>query len=136
MMDVEILLTRPSYRINKKPSGIFALIRDTPGSPHPTEENRADRKSVPLESTGTIRKIKLDRNTKKGLSGSSGVPLTISGDENQDVEPDLESVYGELKGQIAKISISHDIGYATAVCLAAEEPMAGDVGGEAAARMP
>jgi len=42
----------------------------------------------------------------------------------------------DLPGQIAKVSISHDGDYATAVCLAAEEPMPGDVGGEAAAREP
>ncbi|KAK4544062.1 hypothetical protein LTR36_004560 [Oleoguttula mirabilis] len=40
----------------------------------------------------------------------------------------------DIPGQIAQISISHDGEYATAVCLAAEEPSAGDVGGEAAAR--
>lgn len=39
-----------------------------------------------------------------------------------------------LSGQVAQISISHDFNYATAVCLAAQEPMEGDVGGEAAAR--
>lgn len=37
-------------------------------------------------------------------------------------------------GQTVKVSISHDGDYATAVCLAAEEPAQGDVGGEAAAR--
>ena len=42
----------------------------------------------------------------------------------------------DIPGQIAKISISHDGEYATAVCLAAEEPRPGDVGGEAAAREP
>lgn len=41
-----------------------------------------------------------------------------------------------ISGQVARISISHDGDYATAVCLAAEEPMEGDVGGEAAAREP
>ncbi|KAM0715054.1 hypothetical protein Q7P37_009519 [Cladosporium fusiforme] len=40
----------------------------------------------------------------------------------------------EQTGQVVKISISHDGDYATAVCLAAVEPLAGDVGGEAAAR--
>ncbi|KJX94207.1 4 -phosphopantetheinyl transferase superfamily protein [Zymoseptoria brevis] len=39
-------------------------------------------------------------------------------------------------GQVARISISHDGEYATAVCMAAESPLPGDVGGEAAARMP
>lgn len=42
--------------------------------------------------------------------------------------------FDELHGQIARLSISHDSEYATAVCLAAIEPMQGDVGGEAAAR--
>jgi hypothetical protein len=42
--------------------------------------------------------------------------------------------FEELSGQVAQISISHDGAYATAVCLAAEEPIAGDVGGEIAAR--
>ena len=40
----------------------------------------------------------------------------------------------DISGQIAKISISHDGEYATAVCLAVEEPSGRDVGGEAAAR--
>ena len=40
----------------------------------------------------------------------------------------------ERSGQIVKVSISHDGEYATAVCLAAEEPVQADVGGEAAAR--
>lgn len=40
----------------------------------------------------------------------------------------------DISGQIVKISISHDGEYATAVCLAAEEPGEGDVGGEAGAR--
>ncbi|EME38368.1 hypothetical protein DOTSEDRAFT_57481 [Dothistroma septosporum NZE10] len=45
-------------------------------------------------------------------------------------------IFDDLTGQIAKVSISHDGDYATAVCLAASEPMSGDVGGEAAARLP
>ena len=39
----------------------------------------------------------------------------------------------ELSGQIAQISISHDSGYATAVCLASQGTI-DDVGGELAAR--
>lgn len=132
-MDVEILLSQP---LNVNKSGIFALIRDTPGSPHPTEESRADRHAVPTESTGTVRKIKLNPKPSMAPSGALDNQAASSGEENQGAEPDLESVYGELKGQIAKVSISHDTDYATAVCLAAEEPMARDVGGEAAARMP
>lgn len=47
-----------------------------------------------------------------------------------------EVPYEELEGQIAKISISHENNVATAICIAHEEPLEGDVGGEAAARMP
>ena len=46
------------------------------------------------------------------------------------------SPYDDYSGQIAKISISHDGAYATAVCLAADGSASGDVGGEAAAREP
>ena len=58
----------------------------------------------------------------------------------EDISTDSHSVpafqegRNDLSGQIAKISISHDGEYATAVCMAAEEPMDGDVGGETAAR--
>ena len=45
-----------------------------------------------------------------------------------------EDEFREFSGQVAQISISHDGAYATAVCLAAQEPMDGDVGGEIAAR--
>ena len=45
-----------------------------------------------------------------------------------------QDIGGDRSGQIVKVSISHDGDYATAVCLAAEEPAEGDVGGEAAAR--
>ncbi|KAK5163224.1 uncharacterized protein LTR77_010810 [Saxophila tyrrhenica] len=54
-------------------------------------------------------------------------------EEAADVEEATEDEV-ELLGTVAKLSISHDGDYATAVCLAAEEPQEGDVGGEAAAR--
>jgi holo-[acyl-carrier protein] synthase len=44
------------------------------------------------------------------------------------------SVLQKLTGQIARVSISHDGDYSTAVCMAAEEATPGDVGGEAQAR--
>lgn len=47
-----------------------------------------------------------------------------------------EVPYEELEGQIAKISISHENHVATAVCIAYEEPLEGDVGGEVAASLP
>ncbi|RMY77939.1 hypothetical protein D0862_13464 [Hortaea werneckii] len=58
------------------------------------------------------------------------LPLTVDEQDFISAEPQND----DPSGQIAKISISHDGEYATAVCLAAEEPMSGDVGGEAAAR--
>ncbi|PIA93804.1 hypothetical protein CB0940_04338 [Cercospora beticola] len=39
------------------------------------------------------------------------------------------------EGQMAILTISHDGGYATAVCVAPQENLPGDVGGEAAARL-
>ncbi|GIZ43833.1 hypothetical protein CKM354_000704600 [Cercospora kikuchii] len=41
----------------------------------------------------------------------------------------------EVPGQVAIISISHDGDFATAVCVAPQENLPGDVGGEAAARL-
>ncbi|KAK4498865.1 hypothetical protein PRZ48_009375 [Zasmidium cellare] len=91
-------------------------------------ENSAARKAVPTESSGLIRTVQ---------STSKLQDVSYDSSSNPNVESrSLEEVYGELEGQIAKVSISHDTGYATAVCLAADEPMDGDVGGEAAARMP
>jgi predicted nucleic acid-binding Zn-ribbon protein len=61
---------------------------------------------------------------------------TSSARPSKDLDPRPDEINGteELNGQIAKISISHDGEYATAVCLAVEEPKEGDVGGEAMAR--
>lgn len=53
-----------------------------------------------------------------------------------DLVEDLRSYPGEPGGQVARISISHERDYATAVCLAALGPAPGDVGGEAEARTP
>ena len=55
-------------------------------------------------------------------------------DLSKEVEVGMQDAEDERAGQIVKVSISHDGEYATAVCLAAEEPGEGDVGGEAAAR--
>ncbi|KAK3614810.1 hypothetical protein LTR56_027008 [Elasticomyces elasticus] len=63
----------------------------------------------------------------------------VSGDVS---EQGHESVYSsaahdeQADGQVAKVNISHDGEYVTAVCLAADQPREGDVGGEAAAREP
>jgi len=69
------------------------------------------------------------------LRDEAPLDYTIDGIPKEDSTPDNNhDTLGELAGQIAKISISHDGDYATAVCLATEEAMPGDVGGEAAAR--
>ena len=57
--------------------------------------------------------------------------LNQSGNRDHDAQS-----FDDLSGQVVKVSISHDGEYATAVCLAADEPDDGDVGGEAAARKP
>ena len=44
-------------------------------------------------------------------------------------QPPSSDGSGDLSGQIAQISISHDSEYATAVCLAAQEPVGGRAGG-------
>lgn len=69
--------------------------------------------------------------------------LDRSADDTQDVDyvnahevDTARPADDERPGQVARISISHDGEYATAVCMAAESPLPGDVGGEAAARMP
>lgn len=122
LMDIEIL----RYRGPGGVGGIFGLIRDKPGSPRPNEENREQISASPIRYTG-------QRNHVKAFLEAERTPKDPSADGA--AEPDPMSLYGELEGQIVKISISHDGDYATAVCLAPEEPMIGDVGGEAAARM-
>ena len=64
------------------------------------------------------------------LADSAATTESRSGDSD---DPDSQADR-DLSGQMAKISISHDGEYAFAVCLAAEETMEGDVGGEATAR--
>lgn len=52
-------------------------------------------------------------------------------------EVEQSSALGEdPSGLIVDVSISHDGEYATAVCIAPEQPLEGDVGGELAARTP
>ncbi|KAK3704786.1 hypothetical protein LTR37_013617 [Vermiconidia calcicola] len=93
----------------QKPLRAIPLKRDTsPSAQTFTDERRNPVEADASNATG-------DENHEAGKSGD-------------------EDASEELSGQIAKISISHDGDYATAVCLVAEEPMPGDVGGEAAAR--
>ncbi|KAK3705655.1 hypothetical protein LTR37_013263 [Vermiconidia calcicola] len=92
-----------------KPLGAVPLKRDT----SPSTRTSTDERHTPVQADPS------------NATGAENVDAGQSGDEDASEE---------LSGQVAKISISHDGDYATAVCLVAEEPMPGDVGGEAAAR--
>ena len=67
----------------------------------------------------------------ENLTGRATKDLAVEHEISQE-SLDKDAVHG----QIAKLSISHDGEYAVAMCIAGEEPMAGDVGGEALAREP
>lgn len=56
-------------------------------------------------------------------------------ERNVNLKPEMPS-HNDIKGQIARVSISHGDEYAIATALAVPEPQSGDVGGEAAARAP
>ena len=88
-------------------AGVYALILDKPASPH----------APGAAETGNFER----------MESSS---LSEAGDEM------AEEVSDDISGQIAKVSISHDGEYATAVSMVAEGPIPGDVGGETAARSP
>lgn len=90
-----------------------------------------------------------DQKTTLVRSGSGVERVTYSGQNDDEALDKVQSLelldaserlsittqsYGQLSGQIAKLSITHDGDYAAAVCIAAEDPVEGDVGGEAAAR--
>jgi len=121
--DVEIHRSLSSH-------GVFAVILESK-TQHASSINRpwngarvGDRleELLPESDTATLQAEASRDYTIDGIPKDSA---TIQGDY------DMPS---ELHGQIARVSISHDGDYATAVCLAAEEAMPGDVGGEAAAR--
>jgi holo-[acyl-carrier protein] synthase len=83
--------------------------------------------------TGAPYAVILDKPT------SSEIPAEHEGDSTEAIPEDVAASdvtasETDVDGQIVHISISHDGDYATAVCIAPEEPTPGDVGGEAAAR--
>ncbi|KAI7176261.1 hypothetical protein D0869_15330 [Hortaea werneckii] len=118
----------------------YALILDRPASAfHATFDSRARDQSSEIEDN--VAK----QDHISGLSSSQSIAFDDTASEQiREAHPpsavdehdfiSAEAQNDDPSGQIAKISISHDGEYATAVCLAAEEPMDGDVGGEAAAR--
>lgn len=111
--DVEILQDRDTKEL-------YALIQDHSnvlGAPYFRIKHLDLQNNSPAESE-----------EKEPSVPSQGSVHKLESQEQQE-NPD------DSAAQVAKISISHDADYATAVCLAAEDPIPGDVGGEAAARL-
>lgn len=111
--DVEILQDRDTKEL-------YALIQDHSnvlGAPYFRIKHLDLQNNSPAESE-----------EKEPSVPSQGSVPNLESQEQQE-NPD------DSAAQVAKISISHDADYATAVCLAAEDPIPGDVGGEAAARL-
>ncbi|KAI6845767.1 hypothetical protein KC332_g4605 [Hortaea werneckii] len=118
----------------------YALILDRPASAFQAAFDSKSRG----QSSDTEDNVAKQGHTS-GLSSSESIATRDTTSEQRQEPHPLSSVNehdyisaeaqnDDLSGQIAKISISHDGEYATAVCLAAEEPMDGYVGGKAAAR--
>ncbi|KAK3115633.1 hypothetical protein LTR53_004840 [Teratosphaeriaceae sp. CCFEE 6253] len=130
-LDVQILPSRPDL----KTGPIYALILDKPASSGPNSSGH-DEERVRVDPNGS----------HGGAKNVASEPSTrtldpVSNAERRHQLPTDASTHAPVSdndpsGQVAKISISHDGEYVTAVCLAAEEPRTGDVGGEAAAREP
>lgn len=111
-LDVEIL-QQPETR------ELYALIRDHTFIPSP-------RPRGPNNHQHVIKRLTLTEE-----------PSTTPGDiTGADLESGMQRKYSDdPSGQVAKLSISHDADYATAVCMTAEDSIPGDVGGEATARL-
>ncbi|KAF2217801.1 hypothetical protein CERZMDRAFT_104326 [Cercospora zeae-maydis SCOH1-5] len=109
--DVEILQNPETYEL-------YAIIADKPYFPPRTPG--LDVRRLDLSKIAESSDLDLD-DTLDQTSTSDAEAQRKENDENS--------------GQIALISISHDKDYATAVCVAPEEALLRDVGGEAAARM-
>lgn len=119
--------------LNREDGQVYALVLERPasglsperftdaGAVHAEPSEPAGETSLTEGRDGLVRRL-----PTPPTRPPDGTTIWIAPEEQND----------DLPGQIAKISISHDGEYATAVCLAAEEPRDGDVGGEAAAREP
>ena len=126
------------HRSNTVGSGpLYALILDKPASSLATKSLTNTGSDCEDHDTETQDSDKTELITSHSIAGEvDTLPLMA---KYSQLPPGTlftpaEEQDDDLDGQIAQISISHDGEYATAVCLAAEEPQAGDVGGEAAAR--
>lgn len=117
--DVEILQDRDTKEL-------YALIQDHSnvlGAPYLRIKHLDLQNHSPAESEEKEHSV-----PSQGSVEQQKNPVDSSA-QGQQENPD------DSAAQVAKISISHDADYATAVCLAAEDPIPGDVGGEAAARL-
>lgn len=120
MMEIEIR-SNPSNRNE----GIYALVLDeiaTPfaPAPAPVEDGAGGRGSSCAGSSGAG-----EGEVDKGIAGEVDEGMEGKGISNdtllEDGEVSLPRQDHEAPdGQIARVSISHDAGYATAVCLAVE----------------
>lgn len=99
--------------------------------------DRDAQDALPLSRSSThedLGALEIRSEPGSALSEGAADPSTehITTD-NEEIS--LDSLHlGTVHGQIAKLSISHDGDYAIAMCIASEEPVGGDVGGEAHAR--
>lgn len=136
-----IQILRQQKRLGADQTGAtYALILDRPASAFQAafDSKARDQFShvsddiAQLDHTfgSSSSKLKASDDTTSEQRQEPHPPSTV----NEHVFTSEEAQNDDPLGQIAKISISHDGEYVTAVCLAAEEPMDGDVGGEAAAR--
>ncbi|CAK4030824.1 4 -phosphopantetheinyl transferase superfamily [Lecanosticta acicola] len=125
-------------------SGVFALILDQPADTMSAKTSQLGGHGPPSSSDARLEDRmaghpladNLQERSQPGDSEEIGSQQT-AGAPSDPADPLYGGVpYDQLEGQIARISISHDGDYATAFCLAHDVPMEGDVGGEAAARMP
>jgi holo-[acyl-carrier protein] synthase len=95
----------------------------------PEHDGRRGIYAVILDQVADAR----DQNDSEGQAVQDSEQCHVIDNHEDTTKPLAQE---EVPGQVARISISHDGEYATAVCMAAENPLPGDVGGETAARMP
>ncbi|KAK6437072.1 hypothetical protein LTR95_006738 [Oleoguttula sp. CCFEE 5521] len=110
MQEVQILVLKESRKI-------YGVVLD-------------ERQDMEKLSLGTLSHI-IDEAVETAKNGDEAADADESGSTVVSGEPKAGP------GTVVRVSISHDGQYATAVCVAvADEGVAGDVGGEAAAREP
>ena len=150
----EIVIRRPRYG-----GGMHAVILDKPASKtmpsvrrlnlsdpgtqgvqghrNKSADDHSGRASNPLHDEALGLKSASYVSTTSGqLHPGTTEPAQVSTQDADNIQDHtaVDERDHDLSGQIAQISISHDGEYATAVCIAAQDAMEGDVGGEAAAR--